>query len=74
VNELFIRSRWLRVLFRRNWVVYSKPPFGGPEHVLRYLSAYTHRVAISNSRLIALADGNVTSAGEIPRTATRSGS
>jgi len=53
-------SAWLRVLFRHHWVVYSKPPFGGPEHVLRYLGAYTHRVAISNSRLIALADGNVT--------------
>ena len=47
-------------LFRHDWVVYSKPPFGGPEHVLRYLGAYTHRVAISNSRLIALANGNVT--------------
>jgi hypothetical protein len=50
----------LRVLFRNDWVVYSKQPFGGPEHVLRYLGAYTHRVAISNSRLVALADGNVT--------------
>ena len=53
-------AAWLRVLFRHNWVVYSKPPFGGPEHVLRYLGAYTHRVAISNSRLVALSDGNVT--------------
>jgi hypothetical protein len=53
-------ARWLRVLFRHDWVVYSKPPFGGPEHVLRYLGAYTHRVAISNSRLVALSDGNVT--------------
>jgi hypothetical protein len=48
------------VLFRQDWVVYAKRPFGGPEHVLRYLGAYTHRVAISNSRLIALADGKVT--------------
>jgi len=48
------------VLFRHDWVVYSKPPFGGPEHVLRYLGAYTHRVAISNSRLVALSEGNVT--------------
>jgi hypothetical protein len=48
------------VLFRHDWVVYSKRPFGGPEHVLRYLGAYTHRVAISNSRLVALADGKVT--------------
>jgi hypothetical protein len=49
-----------RMLFRQDWVVYAKPPFGGPQHVLRYLGAYTHRVAISNSRLIALADGNIT--------------
>ncbi len=53
-------AAWLRVLFGHNWVVYSKRPFGGPEHVLRYLGAYTHRVAISNSRLVALSDGNVT--------------
>src|SRR5215469_15113819 len=52
-------AAWLRPLFRHHWVVYAKPPFGGPEHVLRYLGAYTHRVAISNSRLIALKDGNV---------------
>ena len=50
----------LRALFRQDWIVYAKPPFGGPQHVLRYLGAYTHRVAISNSRLIALADGKVT--------------
>jgi len=53
-------ASWLRVLFRHDWVVYSKPPFGGPEHVLRYLGAYTHRVAISNSRLVALSGGSVT--------------
>jgi hypothetical protein len=53
-------AAWLRVLFRHDWVVYSKRPFGGPEHVLRYLGAYTHRVAISNSRLVALAHGHVT--------------
>ena len=53
-------AAWLRVLFRHDWVVYSKRPFGGPEHVLRYLGNYTHRVAISNSRLVALADDNVT--------------
>jgi hypothetical protein len=41
-------------------VVYSKPPFGGPEYVLQYLGRYTHRVAISNHRLISLADGKVT--------------
>lgn len=52
-------AAWLRCLFRHDWVVYSKRPFGGPEHVLRYLGAYTHRVGISNSRLVALADGVV---------------
>jgi len=41
-------------------VFYSKRPFGGPEHVLRYLGRYTHRVAISNHRLVAFADGKVT--------------
>jgi hypothetical protein len=40
-------------------VVYAKPPFGGPEQVLAYLSRYTHRVAIANSRLIKLEDGRV---------------
>jgi hypothetical protein len=53
-------ASWLRLLFRHDWVVYSKRPFSGPEHVLRYLGAYTHRVAISNSRLVALSQGNVT--------------
>jgi hypothetical protein len=53
-------AMWLRTLFRHDWVVYAKPPFGGPEHALRYLGAYTHRVAISNHRLVALENGNVT--------------
>ena len=52
-------AAWLRCLFRHDWIVYSKRPFGGPEHVLRYLGAYTHRVGISNSRLVALSDGHV---------------
>jgi hypothetical protein len=47
-------SAWIRQLFRHDWVVYCKRPFGGPEHVLRYLGAYTHRVAISNRRLVSL--------------------
>jgi hypothetical protein len=50
---------WRSYLFRHDWVVYSKPPFGGPEHALRYLGAYTHRVGIANSRLISLSDGQV---------------
>jgi putative transposase len=44
---------------RKEWVVYSKPPFGGPEHVLKYLARYTHRVAISNGRLLSLEHGQV---------------
>jgi hypothetical protein len=52
-------AAWLRVLFRHDWVVYSKRPFGGPEHALRYLGAYTHRVGIANSRLVTLSDGQV---------------
>ncbi len=55
-----IFASWLRPLFRRDWVVYCKPPFGGPEHVLQYLGRYTHRVAISNHRLISCAEGQVT--------------
>jgi Putative transposase/Transposase zinc-binding domain len=53
-------AAWLRPLFRKNWVVYSKPPFGGPQDVLQYLGRYTHRVAISNHRLVSLAGGQVT--------------
>ena len=53
-------AAWLRSLFRQDWVVYAKPPFGGPEHALRYFGAYTHRVAISNHRLVALEDRNIT--------------
>jgi hypothetical protein len=53
-------AAWLRSLYRSDWVVYCKPPFGGPEHVLHYLGAYTHRIAISNHRLVQLADGVVT--------------
>jgi hypothetical protein len=53
-------AAWLRMLFRHDWVVYSKRPFGGPEHALRYLGAYTHRVAISNHRLVTLSENNVT--------------
>ncbi len=42
------------------WVVYAKAPFGGPEQVLKYLARYTHRVAISNSRILTIDDGKVT--------------
>ena len=53
-------AAWLRPLYRNDWIVYLKPPFGGPEYVLQYLGRYTHRVAISNHRLVSLAEGNVT--------------
>ena len=52
-------ARYLAPLRLAEWVVYSKPPFGGPERVLNYLGRYTHRVAISNDRLQELKDGKV---------------
>lgn len=52
-------TRWLHQLRGTNWVVYAKPPFGGPERVLKYLSRYTHRVAIANERLLFVGDGVV---------------
>jgi len=53
-------AAFLRTLFREDWVVYAKAPFGGPEHVLQYLARYTHRVAISNHRLLSVDDDHVT--------------
>jgi hypothetical protein len=53
-------SAMLRSLFGTDWVVYSKRPFGGAEHALHYLGCYTHRIAISNHRLVSLADGRIT--------------
>jgi hypothetical protein len=50
---------FLRTLFRQDWVVYAKPPFAGPEHVLQYLARYTHRVATSNHRLLSVDDNDV---------------
>ena len=55
-----IFAAWLRPLYRQDWIVYLKPPFGGPEYVLQYLGRYTHRVAISNHRLVSFTDGQVT--------------
>jgi Putative transposase/Transposase zinc-binding domain len=55
-----IFAAWLRPLYRQDWVVYLKRPFGGPEYVVHYLGRYTHRVAISNHRLVSLTDGQVT--------------
>jgi len=53
-------TAYLAPLRKTEWVVYSKRPFGGPEAVLAYLSLYTHRIAISNSRLVAFDDTGVT--------------
>jgi len=53
-------AAWLRTAYGQDWVVYAKRPFGGPEQVLRYLARYTHRVAISNYRLLSMSQGLVT--------------
>ncbi len=75
-------SAWIdfvRALSRTDWVVYSKPPFGGPKQVLKYLARYTHRVAISDQRIVAMEPGKVTfqykdyRAGNVERTMTLAG-
>jgi len=53
-------KNFVRDLYRDNWVIHCKRPFGGPEHVLKYLGRYTHRVAISNHRLVSFENGEVT--------------
>ena len=53
-------SRFIDSLWEHRWVVYCKKPFGGPEQVLDYIGRYTHRVAISNNRIINIQDGRVT--------------
>ena len=73
--ELQARQRfqdYLESARRREWVVYAKPPFGGPEKVLEYLGRYTHRVAISNHRIVDVADGHVTFRWRDSRHANRS--
>ncbi len=50
---------WVESLKQKEWVAHVKPPFGGPEQVLRYLARYTHRVAISNGRLLSMEQGRV---------------
>jgi Putative transposase len=82
LEHLTKKSAWIdlvRSLSRMEWVVYSKPPFGGPKQVLKYLARYTHRVAISDQRLVASEDGRVTfrykdyRTGGIERTMTLEG-
>lgn len=58
VPEAF--RRYLQPLRQKEWVVYAKAPFAGPQQVLEYVGRYTHRVAISNNRLLDIEDGNVT--------------
>jgi hypothetical protein len=63
LEELAERKSWCTLLAKlgsSDWVVYAKPPFGGPTQVLKYLARYTHRVAISNQRLVSLENGKVT--------------
>jgi len=60
LNDPVAFQRFLHNLGRKEWVVYAKPPFGGPQQVLDYLGRYTHRVAISNHRLRKLEHGQVT--------------
>ena len=55
-----IFAKWLAPLRQFEWVVYAKRPFAAPEAVLAYLSRYTHRVAIANSRLVAMDERGVT--------------
>jgi predicted Zn-ribbon and HTH transcriptional regulator len=57
-SEVF--AAFVDELSAQDWVVYAKPPFGGAEHVLQYLARYTHRVAISNHRIVSVDDSHVT--------------
>jgi hypothetical protein len=62
-QELADPIRWQGLrdqLYRKSWIVYAKPPFGGAEQVFRYLGRYTHRVAISNHRIVDFSEGKVT--------------
>jgi hypothetical protein len=52
-------KKLIKTLKDKKWITYSKQPFGGPEHVLEYLGRYTHRVAITNNRIVSIEDGRV---------------
>jgi hypothetical protein len=60
-------------LYRKAWVVYAKRPFGGPEQVVRYLGRYTHRVGLSNDRIVSMGDGDVTFRTKNGKTVTLDG-
>ena len=72
-------DRLLDTAVKHDWVVYAKPPFGGPERVLKYLARYTHRIAISNRRLVSVDNQSVTfnykdyARGNRPRSMTLDG-
>jgi len=72
-------DEFLKEMRKKEWVVYAKPPFGSPEHVLKYLARYTHRVAISNRRIVSMTDKQVSfryrdrTQGDITRTMTLDG-
>lgn len=72
-------ARLIDASVKHDWVVYAKPPFGGPAQVLKYLARYTHRIAISNQRLVSVNDQSVTfrwkdyAHGNRPRTMTLDG-
>jgi hypothetical protein len=59
LDDADVFATLVRQLRRKDWVVFSKPPFGSPEHVLAYLGRYTHRVAIANSHLVSADDTSV---------------
>ncbi|MDP1990564.1 MAG: IS91 family transposase [Syntrophales bacterium] len=59
LKELRAFKSFKRHLYHKKWVVYCKPPFDGPKGVLQYLGRYTHRIAISNNRILAIRDGTV---------------
>jgi hypothetical protein len=59
-NNQSLDNDLLNNLYRKEWVVYAKQPFRGPEQVIEYLGRYTHRIAISNHRIKAVSDGKVT--------------
>jgi hypothetical protein len=60
LRDAHVFAAYLAPAAQAEWVVYAKPPFGGAHHVLDYLARYTHRVAISNNRLLSFADERVT--------------
>jgi hypothetical protein len=73
VNDPVRLAATLAGLYRKDWVVYCKRPFGGPEQVIRYLGQYTHRVALSNHRLVAMDEDGVTFRTKNGKTVTLDG-